>query len=192
MRHLTLLPHPLELVAVGTVDTDLLDWLGAELDMRYGTRTRVGGVLRLCEEWLDPARRQVSSNPVVDALVELLDARATTEAAWLLGVTEADLHAPEREWVFGEATVGGGCAVISTARLRPSAQRAVLEPLLFRARVLKEALHELGHAAGIEHCQTRDCVMAESFDVDDVDRKGTEFCGICTALLRRLQPSSRG
>lgn len=192
MSPLALLPHPLELVAVGTADTELLDWLGAELDRRYGTHTRPGGVLPLRADWLDPEGRQVSSNGVVDALVEQLGTTATTGAIWLLGVTEADLHAPEREWVFGEAAVGGGCAVISTARLRPSAQRAVLEPSLFGARVLKEAVHELGHVAGIEHCQTRDCVMAESYDVDDVDRKGAEFCGICTALLRRLQLSSRG
>lgn len=192
MRPSALLPHPVEMVAIGTVRIGLLDWLGAELDRRYGTRTRRGGVLPLGEEWLDPARRQACSNLVVDALVELVNAAAEPHPAWLLGVAEVDLYAPQREWVFGEAAFGGGCALISTARLRPSAQRAALEPFLFEVRVLKEAVHELGHVAGIEHCPTSDCVMAESYDVDDLDRKGTEFCHLCRVLLEPVPQSHRG
>ncbi len=192
MRHRTLLPHPLDLVSVGTMASDLLDWLGTELHSRYGTRVHRGGVLPVRDEWLDPARRQACSNRVVDALADLLGARSEPHAGWLLGVTQVDLHAPQREWVFGEAKLGGRCALISTARLRPSAQRAIIEPALFHSRVLKEAVHELGHAAGIEHCRTRDCVMAESYDAEDVDRKSADFCDICTVRLARLPLSSRG
>ena len=50
---------------------------------------------------------------------------------------------------------------------------------LFRERLLKEALHELGHLAGLAHCDDPACLMAQSADVAAVDRKGAALCAPC-------------
>ena len=46
-------------------------------------------------------------------------------------------------------------------------------------RAAKVCLHEIGHAAGLEHCADRGCVMYPSRDIADVDRKDTRFCRRC-------------
>ena len=54
---------------------------------------------------------------------------------------------------------------------------------LFRERILKEAVHELGHLHGLSHCDDRSCVMVFSESVEGVDSKGADFCGRCRAML---------
>jgi archaemetzincin len=49
---------------------------------------------------------------------------------------------------------------------------------------LKVCLHEIGHAAGLEHCADRGCVMYPSRDIADVDRKDNRFCRRCAKELR--------
>jgi archaemetzincin len=101
-----------------------------------------------------------------------------------LGVTDVDLYCEGLNFVFGIAESPGRAAVISTARLRAAANEA-----LFRERVLKEAMHELGHTLGLGHCDDARCVMYFSNTLADTDRKGSRFCRNCRA---RLSAQSRG
>ena len=170
----------LELVAVGGVDEALLAFLGDELDRRFGTRSFRGPPLALAGEWLDPERGQYHSGAIVDALLARADALGTDPASlWSLGVTAADLFAPGRTFVFGEATVAGPCAVVSLARLEPGSPR-------LRARALATAVHEVGHLAGLEHCGEARCVMYPTQTPADVDRRGSDFCAGCARSLRHL------
>jgi archaemetzincin len=73
--------------------------------------------------------------------------------------------------------MGGKAAVISLHRLR-SPDRS-----LFSLRILKEALHELGHNRGLRHCSDDGCVMHFSNTLADTDRKGPGFCPDCDARL---------
>jgi archaemetzincin len=73
--------------------------------------------------------------------------------------------------------MGGPCAVVSSPPapgvLRPSA-----DPNLFRQRVIKEAVHELGHTVSLTHCDDYSCAMAASHAVEWIDLKES------TRLLR--------
>ncbi len=91
----------------------------------------------------------------------------------VLVVTDVDLYAEPLNFVFGQAEMGGRAAVISLHRLR-SADRG-----LFLLRVMKEALHELGHNNDLSHCTDDRCVMRFSNTLEDTDRKGPGFCGEC-------------
>jgi len=50
-------------------------------------------------------------------------------------------------------------------------------------RAVKEAVHELGHTFGLDHCSDPRCVMHFSNMLADTDRKGREFCPSCRARL---------
>lgn len=93
--------------------------------------------------------------------------------AYVLAVTNVDLYAGSLNFVFGQAEVGGHAAVISLHRLRDS------HPTRFADRVLKEALHELGHCVGLDHCPRASCVMYFSDTVTDTDAKGPAYCPTC-------------
>jgi archaemetzincin len=64
-------------------------------------------------------------------------------------------------------------------------------PGLARARVLKEAVHEVGHTYGLVHCATPTCVMARSAALVSVDLKSDRLCAGCRARYRELQEQSR-
>ena len=172
-------PALLEVLPLGPTDDAVVRWLAPRLARALDTDVEIEPALALVPEWRTPAGC-FDSNRVVDALVDRFEAGGTTpEERWTLALTEAELCAPGRPFVFGEATLGGCCAVVSLARLRP--HETSLDPALLRERTLKEALHELGHVAGLAHCADPACVMAESSDVVEIDRKGAAFCPACRA-----------
>ena len=101
--------------------------------------------------------------------------RAGPGDVWYLAVTNAELTAPGRTFVFGEATLGGRWAVVSSAHLDSPGTPAEIAS----ERLLKEAVHELGHLAGLSHCATGNCVMVPSSDSSHVDEKPLAFCASC-------------
>jgi archaemetzincin len=174
-RVLHLLPLGLQ-----TADDPLVSWLGSALARRTGVRAVQDPPLPVDRAWLDPARGQCSSNRVVDALIDRAGGRAGEE--WTLALTAADLYAPGRDFVFGEAALGGAWAVVSLARLDGPAAGG--NPDALRSRLLIESLHELGHLAGLHHCSRPRCAMARAILPEHVDSKDPAFCAECLAALR--------
>ena len=127
----------------------------------------------------DPQRDQYDSG----ALLIGLAARAPADGTWLLGITVRDLYAPMLSFVFGQAQLGGRVAIVSLARLRQEFYGLAADPELLLLRVVKEVLHEMGHALGLVHCVEPLCAMSLSTNIDQVDAKRTELCDSCRALL---------
>ncbi len=46
----------------------------------------------------------------------------------------------------------------------------------FRERMVKEALHELGHTFKLLHCKDPQCIMHYCRSLRDVDRKSDHLC----------------
>jgi archaemetzincin len=150
------------------VEPGFLRALGRELDAVLPTEHRVGEPLAV------PGSE---SGALLDALIARADAEGIDpREAWLLAVSGAELRAPGHGRVFGEAAVGAGCAVVGLAPLDAGSARGA-KTLLERA--LKVCVHEMGHAAGLEHCADRACVMYPARDIADVDRKDKLFCRRC-------------
>lgn len=135
----------------------------------------------LPDEALDQMRHQYNSS----RLLTLLSSKAF-DAERVLGVTEADLYAGGLNYVFGEGLSPGQVCMISTHRLWPEVSRDEGRELFYQ-RLIKEAVHELGHTIGLGHCRKLDCVMYFSNSIVDTDRKSSNFCALCRPKIEFME-----
>jgi archaemetzincin len=184
MKHLCVLP-------IGNGGGQLLQELGAAM----GKVFRVPFVV--LPQALDPEaafhaeRQQYHSSEILAAM----QFYKTSESWRVLGVTAVDLYIPILTFVFGEAQMGGPCAVVSSHRLRQEFYGLPADAELLRARLLKEAVHEIGHTLELTHCHDYRCAMAASHAVEWIDIKEAWLCSQCQARAlgaRREAPSAVG
>jgi archaemetzincin len=165
----------LELLAIGELDRRLLENL----------RTQMGRVFRVpCEvvsETLSPefAFHQERGQYHSSEILARLQPRVGPHCWRLLGVTAVDLYIPILTFVFGEAQMGGPCGVVSFHRLRQEFYGLPADPNLLQGRLLKEAVHEVGHTLELTHCDDYGCVMASSHAVEWIDLKEPFLCAQC-------------
>jgi archaemetzincin len=126
---------------------------------------------------LDPIRGQYEARRVLAMLAEL------PGKGFVLGVTRVDLYLPVLTFVIGEAHLDGRAAVVSSFRLGEERYGREPRPDLSRERLLKEAVHEVGHCRGLVHCKNPECVMYASVVAEDVDLKRAEPCRACRARV---------
>lgn len=126
----------------------------------------------------DPVRNQYHATSILRRLTTM------TSGERLLGVTSVDLYVPIFTFVFGEAQVAGQCALVSFSRLRQEFYGLASDRRLTSERLLKEALHELGHTYGLRHCHDWSCPMASSTSVERMDWKNRRYCLRCHETVR--------
>ena len=97
----------------------------------------------------------------------------------VLGVVDVDVFSFGLNYVFGEAYVPGRAALISLWRLKPEFYHETAGNAVFTLRALKEAIHELGHTLGVQHCPQSFCVMHFSNSIFDTDKKQSLLCNQC-------------
>ncbi|MFY9402011.1 MAG: hypothetical protein WAQ07_01200, partial [Candidatus Omnitrophota bacterium] len=88
-------------------------------------------------------------------------------------------------YIFGRAWIYDKTTVTSTYRFRCASA------VLFKERIYKQILHELGHTLGLDDCVDSACVMNFSKNVAELDRAGKEFCVSCSKFLSAGQSNFR-
>ncbi len=169
----------ISLMPVGRVDRALLEPLAEGLTQRLRVACAIQPNGLEAEFAFNPLRRQYHSSEILKKILE----RPPDETWKVLGVTEMDLYSPVLTFVFGEALLANGGAVVSAHRLRQEFYGLPTDPALLHERLLKEALHELGHTYGLRHCADYTCVMSSSNGVERIDLKSAEFCPACAQLV---------
>jgi len=173
----------LSLLAIGKVEPELLDYLRQALGEAFGVPCSVQ------PSGLDPEfafhgeRQQYHSSEILARM----QGRVTSDCWRVLGVTGVDLYIPILTFVFGEAQMGGPCALLSLHRLRQEFYGLPQDYALLGDRVLKEAVHELGHTLSLTHCDDYQCAMAPSHAVEWIDLKESGLCQTCQARVLSRQ-----
>ena len=93
-----------------------------------------------------------------------------------------DLFIPILTHVYGEAQLGGKSCIVSSYRLNEGHSAGLLDRK-YIDRVVKEAIHELGHTFKLRHCPEHTCIMHYCRNEEDVDRKSDQLCRYCKVML---------
>jgi len=163
--------------------TALLPWLASELEAAFGLTVEQTAPAFDPELGYDASRGQFNSRTLLGLLL-----RHHPGPEKLLAVTDVDLFIPVLTFVFGEAQLGGRAAVVSSHRLAPERYGLKPDPALLRTRLIREAIHELGHTFALVHCRDSRCVMSSSPQVEGIDLKSSRFCLHCRAALAEQLP----
>lgn len=169
----------IELVRTAYVSRALLEDAAPGIGRAFGTICSVRSEAIDFGVPADVARHQYNATAILQRLIDLDGVRGR-----VLAVTALDLFVPVLTFVFGEAQMPGRCALMSIHRLQNEFYGLPANPAALQERVLKEAVHELGHTYGLAHCENWQCVMRSSHSVERVDVKSAEFCSAC---LRRVR-----
>jgi len=135
----------------------------------------------------NPISKQYDASYIFD----LLDKDIKNKSQFrTLGVIDADVYVDTLNFIFGRAKYPKnefykyhGLSMISVARLNENFYRRLPNDSLFELRVLKEAIHELGHTFGLPHCNNN-CIMRFSNHLKDTDDKPHKFCNVCEKKVR--------
>lgn len=114
-------------------------------------------------------RLQYNASKLLNHLIRLTSRVGSNEDLLSLWILSDDLYVEDMNFVFGVAHPGKA-AVLSTHRLDSL------------DLINKEAIHEMGHVFGLQHC-TNDCVMQFSNSLYEAKAKPAKLCERCRSLL---------
>jgi archaemetzincin len=170
----------IDVIRTPEVDAALIEELAAAIERALGARCRARPDPVAFDVAPDVRRGQVHATAILQQM-QWLDGFPER----LLAVSGADLFVPVLTFVFGEAQLPGRNAVISTHRLREEFYGLPPDEARLRERLLKLALHELGHTFGLVHCDRWECAMSSSHAVERLDLRRAEYCEACRRMTAR-------
>ena len=163
-----------------------MEAVAREIERAFGFETDTETILNDISFALDQNRQQYHSTLILDQLA----AGMPEHCLRVLAITQVDLFIPILTHVYGEAQLGGAASIVSTFRLNESGSAMNITPK-FIERIVKEAIHELGHTFNLRHCPEHTCIMHYCRNEEDVDRKSNELCRYCKVMvddeIKRLQ-----
>ncbi len=169
----------LQLLPIGNCDGRLLTELAPAMANLFRIPTEVLQA-RLDPEFAYHAERQQYHS---SEILQEMQPYVGIDSWRLLGVTAVDLYIPILTFVFGEAQIGGPCGLVSLHRLRQEFYGLPPDRDLLQQRLLKEAVHELGHTLDLTHCDDYQCAMAPSHAVEWIDLKDGILCDSCQSRV---------
>jgi predicted Zn-dependent protease len=161
-------PGVVQIVPLDQVPRDRLLAASIVIRTRFGCQVDVVPTIPIPPASFQPERCQHDA----DVLLEALFDRLALDVCRIIGVTNVDLFADGRNYVFGYAHMRDRVAVVSTHRLR------ALE------HVEKAVIHELGHTFHAPHCvSAARCVMRQVEHLWQLDLLDVDYCRVCAERI---------
>lgn len=170
------------ILPVETVPEPWIEELEKSIRKTFGYSSKLLRAQISLEKTFDLKRSQYNSSQILLQVISSPPA----DAVKMLCIVDVDLFIPILTFVFGEAQLRGTGSVVSLHRLNNKFYGLPYDEKLLTRRLIKEAIHELGHNFGLVHCSNPVCVMRSSTYVEDIDQKSEEMCSSCAEELRFL------
>ena len=158
---------------LGDIADEIMEELGDRVGGVFHCPVEIKAGFSDLAQAYNPERKQYFSSKLLNSL------QKSEREERVVGITNVDLYVPRLKFVFGEADIIYGTAIISLCRLRQEYYGLVPDEALFLGRATKEIVHELGHTFGLGHCTNNKCVMHFSNSLADTDLKEVHFCNKC-------------
>ena len=175
------------IVPVGNVNPKVIESVVGALHSELGLRSRVLLSLSIPRETFNQWRKQYNAEQILSILTKKSAGAFIDKELPTLFITDADIYYDKLNYVFGLEDPTTASSIVSIARLRAEFYDQAPNLYTLCERTAKEAVHELGHHIGFDHCQHSFCVMSFSPSVGHVDDKRSEFCSSC-----KIKASMRG
>ncbi|MFW9900641.1 MAG: archaemetzincin family Zn-dependent metalloprotease, partial [Candidatus Thorarchaeota archaeon] len=172
----------IELIKIGDLEQLILERLKDNLNdtlnsLNMDIKINQDGI-QLEKSEYNSERRQYDADKILNRIIRLTKHHKSFR---ILGVIDKDIYSEPLNFVFGIAIkptkrFSGDPVVslISVTRLREQFYNKPENDDLFELRILKEAVHELGHTFSLEHCN-KYCIMRFSNSLMDTDKKPAQF-----------------
>lgn len=183
----------IDLLQTGDLDQSVLVKLSKSLKLIFKefniSVDIIEETIALEEAEYNPIRRQYDASKILNKIIYYAKNKQSFR---ILGVMDEDIFSSPLNFVFGIAINPNikfpevpVVALISITRLREKFYRRHENSALFELRILKEAIHELGHTFSLEHCN-KFCIMRFSNSLADTDDKPPKFCDSCMKKLKNF------
>lgn len=185
----------INIIPVNNIGRNILSFLQRGLGNIFNVEVLILDRIGIPQAFFSKNRKQYNANKILSYLSQKISPKYTQDIN--LAILDVDIFVPSLNFVFGLASSSPQVSLISIARLNPifytysnldflsQNTQALTEKLshdeekIFENRILKEAVHEIGHTLGLKHCSNYKCVMYFSNSLMDTDRKDYHFCSKC-------------
>jgi archaemetzincin len=182
----------INIIPLSNINRDILEYLKDNLEKIFKKDTSAIYRISIPDDSYEKSRKQYNAENILNHLGKSLSIKNIRDIN--LALTDVDIFVPRLNFVFGLAVNFPRICLISTARLNPlfysdfkssPVYLSAKDRKIFNERILKEAVHEIGHTLGLRHCPDNKCVMYFSNTLPDTDNKNSSFCLNCLNILKK-------
>jgi archaemetzincin len=165
------------LIGLGKTNAQDVALIKREIEGFYGFSVTLYPAKVLPQKAYYPPRKRYKAN----LILRYLDSLMPPDQDKLIALLHSDISVStdkSPDWgIMGLARLDGCCGVVSTFRLNPD--QASREKI--QERLVKVALHEVGHTLGLEHCTySTSCLMNDAHgSIKTIDREKKALCQRC-------------
>jgi archaemetzincin len=193
----------INILVLNDISRNILKYLIKNLSSIFDTEVKVSRNIIIPTILFNKEKDQYDGKKLLKFLTENMTLKEVKGIN--LALFDRDLFIGSLDYAFGLASPFPKISVISILRLHPhfetdyfsgglkkrKAGRFPLfvrilssqEKALYYERILKEAVHGIGHTMGLIHCSQKECIMHPSDIIGDIDSKEKGFCKTCQTYL---------